>query len=400
MTMSSDTAVVLAAGEGTRLRPLTKYRPKPMLPAANRPILEHVLDALIETGFTDLQIVVGYGRDRVQNHFGPSYRGVPVHYHVQDKQLGTGHALLQVRDDVDGEFLVVNGDEIVTPATVEAVIDAHDRDCDATLAVVESTDAPEYGAVKLSGDRVTEFVEKPGTDDYRFLNIGVYAFDDDIFGAIAATKRRDGELSLADPLIEWSADETRVIRGVETAAAWRTVDYPWDLLSVSAHLLAEGALEEPEVKPRTYVADSAHVHGDATLHPPVVISEDCEVGPGAVVGPNVALGRNATVGANATVRESVLDTDARIDPGATLLDCVAGLDVHLGPDVTVPGGPAEVRVGDRIHGNRRLGAVLAARATVGGGATVVPGTLVGPDARVAAGTVADGVIPEGAEVVR
>ena len=92
--MSDRSAIVLAAGEGKRLRPLTKHRPKPMLPAATKPILEHVFDALIDAGVTDITVVVGYKRTRVQSHFGPTYRNVPLQYVTQRKQLGSGHALL------------------------------------------------------------------------------------------------------------------------------------------------------------------------------------------------------------------------------------------------------------------------------------------------------------------
>ncbi len=78
--MDSCSAIVLAAGEGTRLRPLTQHRPKPMLPAATKPILAHVFDELIEAGISDITVVVGYRRNRVQSHFGPTYRNVPIHY--------------------------------------------------------------------------------------------------------------------------------------------------------------------------------------------------------------------------------------------------------------------------------------------------------------------------------
>src|SRR6056297_683552 len=90
-----SSAVVLAAGEGIRLRPLTANRPKPMLPAGTRPILEHVLNALIDASVDDIHLVVGYQADRVRSHFGPAYRGVPISYHTQTNQLGSGHALLQ-----------------------------------------------------------------------------------------------------------------------------------------------------------------------------------------------------------------------------------------------------------------------------------------------------------------
>ncbi|MFC6725290.1 sugar phosphate nucleotidyltransferase, partial [Halobium palmae] len=174
--MTVDTAVVLAAGEGKRLRPLTEHRPKPMLPAGTRPILELVLDALVEAGVSELHLVVGYGRDRIQSHVGPTYRDLSVTYHRQAKQLGSGHALLQAAENVDEECLVVNGDQVVSTRIVRDVMEAHTDEDVATLAVVESDAAPNYGAVRLDGDRVVELVERPGVEGYHLLNAGVYAF--------------------------------------------------------------------------------------------------------------------------------------------------------------------------------------------------------------------------------
>lgn len=401
--MSIDTAVVLAAGEGRRLRPLTRHRPKPMLPAANRPILEHVFDALIDAGVTDLHVVVGYRRDRVQDHFGATYREVPVHYHTQDKQLGSGHALLQAADTVEGTVLVVNGDEIASAETVRGVIDTHESDAVATLGVVESELAPRYGAVRLSGAEVTEYVESPGTDEYRLLNAGIYVFDERVLAAVENTPRREGELSLADTLSRIVGGETDLEGRVLAARAdepWVHATFPWDLLSVARHLIDRGRVAGSEREAGVYVADSADVHESAVLQAPVVVSGDCVVGPNAVVGPDTALGRNATVGANATVRGSVVDADTRVDAGATLVDCVTGRGVRVREGATAVGGPSDVRIGTEIHEDRRLGAVLADRVEVGGGATLAAGTLVGPDAAVGSGAFVQGLVGEGAEVIR
>src|SRR6056297_3306043 len=192
--MSVSTAVVLAAGEGTRLRPLTRNRPKPMLPAANRPILEHVFDALVEAGMERLVCVVGYKHDRVQDHFGPTYRSVPVQYVRQHKQLGSGHALLQARSAVEGPPLVVNGDRIIETSMVEAVADAYERhDPSAALAVLEHPEARRYGAISLQNEEISELIEKPTSDEFRLINAGIYAFGTDIFDEIADTSRTEGE---------------------------------------------------------------------------------------------------------------------------------------------------------------------------------------------------------------
>jgi glucose-1-phosphate thymidylyltransferase len=373
-----------------------------MLPAADRPILEHVFDALIGAGIERLHVVVGYKRDRVQDHFGPTYRNVPVNYVPQDKQLGSGHALLQAREAVTDEdgFLVVNGDQVVEERMIANVLAAfEERDSTATLSVTEQADVSHYGAVVMDGDRVVEVVEKPDTDDYRLLNAGVYAFDSSIFDAIDETPRVRGELALTDTLARL-IDQDAAIRGVTTEGLWVDATYPWDLLDVSRELLLNGRVTEPEYGESVWVADSATVHDEATLQGPVVVGPDTEVRPGAVVGPYAALGRNATVGANAVVSRSVLDTDTRVGPNSTLLDCVTGQAVSLGADTTVPGGPGDVRVEETVFEGQRLGALVADRVRAEGDVSFVPGVLVGPNARLRTGVTASENIKERAEVFR
>jgi len=397
--MNVRTAVVLAAGEGTRLRPLTRNRPKPMLPAANRPILEHVLDALVEAGIEQLVLVVGYRRDRVQEHFGPSYRDVPIEYVIQEKQLGSGHALLQARRAVDGAHVVVNGDRVIEAGSVRDVVDAFEGDdAPAALAVIERPSVRHYGAVVLRDRDIAEIIEKPDTDAYRLINAGIYAFGPSIFEAIDATERAEGELGLTDTIADL-IEESRV-RGVRTEGMWVDATYPWDLLEVCAEVLARGRVTQPEAAEQVWVDEAATVHEAATLRPPVVVGPDAEIGPGAVVGPTVAVGRNGTVGANSTIERSVIDSDARVGPGSTLVDAVLGQDVHLGPVTVVPGGPADVRVGTAVYEDQRLGAVVADRTRSGGCVDLAPGTLVGPNAEIHAGAHVTGRVAEGAEVVR
>ena len=397
--MSVRTAVVLAAGEGTRLRPLTRNRPKPMLPAGNRPILEYVFDALVEAGLDRIVVVVGYKRDRVQDHFGPSYRGVPLSYVTQGKQLGSGHALLQARDAVSGPVLVVNGDRVIDGETVGSVIDHFETDpVTPALAVLERQDASHYGAVDLRDGDLHSIVEKPETDEYRLINGGIYAFPESIFDEIEATPRAEGELALTDTIARL-IDSDRV-RAVTTDGLWVDATYPWDLLTVAREVLARGRVTESNRRDSVWVADSAHVHEDATLQAPVVVGPDCEVAAGTVLGPDAALGANVTVGANATVQQSVLDADTRVDAGATLVDTVAGQDVTLGVETVVPGGPADVQIGTEVFEDRTLGAVFADRVTTRGNVSVSPGTLVGPSATLHAGVHAFGHVAEDAEVVR
>ena len=394
--MDVSTGVVLAAGEGTRLRPLTHNRPKTMLPAADRPILEHVLDVLVETGIDRLCVVVGYQHERVQEHFGHAYRDVPITYVHQRKQLGSAHALMQAKNEVDGPLLVLNGDRIIDERIVDDVVEAFDGT--PTLAVMDHPAPSQYGAVRVAGDKLTELVEKPDADTFRLINAGVYAFDERIFDAIQRTPRRSGELPLPDVIT--TLMDSGDVRAVQTDGLWVDATYPWDLLFLKRELLARGRVSQPVHDGSVWVAESSRVHPDATLQGPAVVGPDTEIAAGAVVGPDVAIVRNGTIGPNVTLQNALLDADCRIEAGATLVDCVAGEDVSVGAGSTVPGGPSDVRVGDRVFEDQALGAVLADRVAVGGGVSFHPGALVGANARVHTGAHVRGTVEDGAEVVR
>ncbi|WP_082146793.1 sugar phosphate nucleotidyltransferase [Halostagnicola sp. A56] len=392
--MDVTSAVVLAGGEGSRLRPLTRYRPKPLLPAATTPILEHVFDQLLEAGVTEITVVVGYGKNRVQAYFGPTYRNVPLTYVTQEQQLGSGHALLAAESEVDESTLVVNGDQFVESPIIRDVIEAHDGMAAATLGLLTRMDVKPYGGVLVEDGSVTEIVENPIDErTYRF-NAGVYAFEPAIFDAIRAAEPRAGEQSLTDGITEL-LEASATVDGVISQGLWVDATYPWDLLDVSFDLFEAGIIEGSR---DDNVADSARVHESAIVREPVVIGPDCEVGAGAVIGPYACLGENATVGSNAVIERSVIDADTRVGASATVIDCVTGVGVTIGNGTTIPGGPGDVRVGNRIFEDEYLGALLADRVNDHGGSTYVPGAIVGPEATIKAGATVRGTLSEETEV--
>ncbi|WP_247005003.1 sugar phosphate nucleotidyltransferase [Halosolutus gelatinilyticus] len=387
-------AVVLAAGEGRRLRPLTHHRPKPMLPVVSKPILEHVFDSLIAAGVTDIVVVVGYGRNRIQSYVGSSYRDATIRYVVQDRQLGTGHALLTARSVVDGRCLVINGDQIVTSDLVDEVLSDHDAtDSVATIGVLNRAEVGEYGGVLLDDDRVTEIIERPSDDQNYRLNAGVYALEPTVFDAVEAATPDAGEHSLTDAfrrVIEWGEP----VRGVVSPGPWIDVKYPWDLLQATETLIASDAYDYAIER----IDSSATIHETAVVSSSAVVAAGCEIGPGAVVGQDVSLNENVTVDANAVVERSVVDMDARIGQNATVIDSVVGQGVGVGPGTVLPGGPSEVRIGNRIHENVQFGTLLADRVRDEGGTTYAPGTVVGANALVRSGGTVDGTIASGTEV--
>ncbi len=390
----STSAVVLAGGEGIRLRPLTQHRPKPLLPAATTPILEHVFDQLINAGVTEITVVVGYKRNRVQAHFGSTHRNVPLTYVTQAQQFGSGHALLAAADEISGTTLVVNGDQIVDSRIITDVLNGHSEAATATLGLLNRADPTDYGGVLLEDGVVTSMVENP--DDARGyqLNAGVYMFEPRIIDVLETIEPVRGELGLTDAVSELCGNDG-MVHGVVSEGVWVDATYPWDLLDASFELFDHGLVDGERTE---NVTNSATVHDSAVIRDPVVIPPDCEIGPGAVVGPYACLGENVTVGSNAVVEQSVLDSDTRVGPSATVIDTVTGVGVTIGPGTTISGGPGDVRVDNRVFEEERLGALLADRVTDRGGATYVPGTIVGPGSVVESGSTVRGTLGAETEV--
>jgi len=379
-------AVILAAGEGRRLKPLTNRRPKPMLSVAGKPLLEYVVEATRDAGITDIVLVVGYRRDRIQTHFGDGDDwGVSIEYAVQDNQLGTGHAVLQAADRVDDPFVVLNGDQLVDADGIAAVAESLGSGDDRAVMTVARSSAPQrYGVVHLEGERAVDIEEKPT----EVFNAGIYGFAPSVFDAIRATDAdADGELAITDVLQRLIPDDE--VRTVRYRGTWTDVTHLWDVTRVTGEVLDRtGGRDEGVRESGASVADATHV------------GRDSRVGANATVRRGTSLGDNVTVGANAVLTNSVVLADATVGDGAVLEDSVVAENAHVGANVTVAGGPADVVVEGQYHEAVPLGAVVGDNARVEGGATLAPGTVVGDDATVAAGAVVRGTVPPGTEVRR
>ena len=383
-------AVILAAGEGRRLEPLTDVRPKPMLPVANKPLLEHVLEAVVDAGVEEVVLVIGYKRERIQDHFGDGDDwGIDIEYVVQEKQLGTGHAILQVESAIEGPFLVLNGDRIIETEIVREGLDAPTTD-EMRVVVTRSDQPSEYGVVQLDGERVESITEKPRAHAAasQIINAGIYRFDPSMFDAIRATEV-DGELAVTDTL-QGLVERDRVL-AVHYDGPWLDVSYLWDYLEVNAAVLDRyESTRSPPASP-----------GEGG-----VVSEAVAVGPGTTVLPNAtvlrgtALGANVRVGPNAVLSNCIVLPDATVGAGAVLQDCIVGENAVIGPNSTVEGGPATVQAEGQVFEGVRLGGVIGDNASLGGDVTVSPGATVGTGATAEAGSWLRGRLPSGADVRR
>lgn len=370
-----------------------------MLPVANRPLVEYVMDTLEKSGVRKIFVILGYGANRIQDHFGNSYEGLDIIFLKQLNQLGSGHALLQAADHVGDEFLVVNGDNIIDPLVIENTVHRFRTGSGiASAAIAESNTPEEYGVVLTNGDYIEEVIEHPNEATNYRINAGVYMLTDAIFDALHRTERRNGELYLTDALVNLPGD----VLVADTGGVWLDPSYPWDLLSVTESMLSKHT--EQIASPDAFddgilISDSARLHDSVIIEPPVIIGAECEIDAGTVIRGGACLGHHTSVGPNSVIDRTITGVHTDIGSGVLLNDCVFGEGVIIGDGVVAPGGVTDIPVNDRIHRNRKLGGVVADRSSIGANATIRPGALVGANASIGPGVTVAGAVDEGAEVI-
>jgi len=389
-------AVILAAGEGRRCRPLTQTRSKVMLPVGNRPFMEHVINALAENGIQDLYIVVGYQKERVMDHFedGVDF-GVNITYLEQNELLGTAHALGKAEDYIDEPFLVVNGDNLIDSRAVSELISS--RGDNVILAALRRHSG-DYGVLMVEQERVKAIVEKPGRPCSGILNTGAYKFSPEIFQDIHNTPLSErGSYELTETISQMIA-EGREIVPLIGKGVWADAIFAWDLLHANAMALGlkdmkiEGEVEEgAKIKGPVEVGEGSIIRSGSYLVGPVSIGEDCDIGPGVVILPSTSIGDSARIGPHSEVRNSIIMNDARIGSGAIVSDSVLGASSILGDQMIVESGPCVVEVEETFL-RSEFGAILSDNVTAGARVMAHAGTVVGSGARIDSGCIVRGQI--------
>jgi len=390
-------AVVLAAGEGTRMRPLTENTPKPMLPVADRPLVAHTADTAIEAGAEELIFVVGYEADAVREFFGDSYNGVPVEFAVQEEQLGTADAVDAASEYLDGPFAVLNGDNLYDEASLTDLFDAAP-----SIAAYQVPDPSNYGVLSTDGDRVTAIIEKPADPPTELANAGAYVFPAEAREWLDVEMSERGEREITDVV-------TQVIESYDVTAVevdrWLDVGRPWELLAANEWKVGElDRRIDGKVRGDADLRGDVVVEAGATIEPGVFIEGPALVRAGATVGPNAyirgatVLGADTHVGHGVEIKNSVVMAHSNVPHVSYVGDSVLGADVNLGASTQVAnlrhdGEPVKMTVkGDRVStGRRKFGVVagdgvrtaintsLNAGVVLSAGATTTPGESVTRD---------------------
>lgn len=379
-------AVVLAAGEGLRLRPLTANRPKVMIKIANKPILEYVIRSLVAENIREIQLVVGYRKEQIMTYFGDGTRwGAEISYTVQDKQLGTAHALYKAKDRLKGRFLVLPGDNIIDPETIRPVV----KDKTEWAAVISRSSTPsKYGVVSLDGKPIRSIVEKPEQEISNLVSTGIYQLSDEVFPYIelVSTHLKKNDLT---SVIQHCIENDIKVHGEMTQGRWMDAVYPWDILPLNAE-----ALKDIEVSRAGKVEANVMINGPVTIgegsvlrsgtyiQGPVVIGKGCDIGPNVTILSATSLGSNVTINPFTEIRNSVIMSDVSIGGASVISHSVLGDGCQIGTHFSSCSEKAKVILENEIYEVDYIGSILGDDVTVGNQVVVGSGVIIGPNSRI------------------
>jgi len=327
-------AVVMAGGEGTRLRPLTHDVPKPFLRVAGKPAIEYALDALIAAGIKDIIVTTFYKPERLIDHLAGGARlKARIFYSVEDQAMGTAGGVAKCLPILGEDTVVVLSGDVIADVNVGALVEAHKKSgAVATMALTRVEDVREFGIVGLDETgRIVRFKEKPKTPEETFsdlINTGIYVLSPEALRAVPEGATFDFSKDLFPKLLEGG----KHLQGVPIEGFWMDVGRPADLITAS-HALGEKRGRSEGLR------ESAKVDAKARL-----ARVDCYPGSAIEAGATVEdsiLYEGARVEADAQVRGSILAPDAVIGKGARVSDCVLGRGAKVKPGATLAGQKVE-----------------------------------------------------------
>jgi mannose-1-phosphate guanylyltransferase / phosphomannomutase len=372
-------AVIMAGGEGTRLRPQTSNLPKPMLPLVGRPMMEHIVSLLRRHGITDIVVTVAFLPNAIRSYFGDgSELGVSMVYATEESPLGTAGSVRNAREQLTERFLVISGD-VLTDIDLTSVIDFHEKnEALATIALCAVENPLEFGIVITRDDGTIErFLEKPGWGQVfsDTINTGIYVLEPEIFERIPGGRSVDfsGEvfpavLEAGEPLYGYVADG--YWEDVGTTAAYLKAHE--DILDGKVDVDVAGF----ELRPGIFIGKGSTIDPSVHIESPAFVGENCTIDQGVALGPYATVGANTQVAERAELQRSVIGENSYLGPATRVEGAVLGRSCDL-------------RVGARIEPGAVVGegCLVGAHAEVRSDVKVYPYKVVEAAAQVNASIV-------------
>jgi mannose-1-phosphate guanylyltransferase / phosphomannomutase len=372
-------AVIMAGGEGTRLRPQTSNLPKPMLPLVGRPMIEHIVSLLRRHGITDIVVTVAFMPNAIRSYFGDgSELGVRMVYATEESPLGTAGSVRNAKDELSERFLVISGD-VLTDIDLTSVIAFHDKNqALATIALSAVENPLEFGIVITREDgSIERFLEKPGWGQVfsDTINTGIYVLEPEIFDAIPEGQAVDFASEVFPSVLRDGAPLYGCVadgywEDVGTTAAYLKAHE--DILDGRVHVDVAGF----ELRPGMWVGKGSSVDPSVRMVAPVFIGENCTVDAGAVLGSYTTIGANTQVAERGEVQRSVIGENAYLGPSVRVEGAVLGRSCDLRTGVRCEPGSV---VGE--------GCLIGAHAEIRSDVKVYPSKVVEAGAQVNASIV-------------
>ena len=411
--------MILAAGLGTRLLPLTENKPKAMIPVGGMPLIGHILSALKDSGIGRAIVVIGHGGEGVASFVGGGDRwGMEVEYATQGAYAGTADALRAAGGSLrEDRFLLVYGDLLVGAGAIRAVLEAWGRsDGFAVMGAVEVQDRRDFGLLVVEGDLLVDLVEKPaGPGAGRALvNAGIFAFPSDMLKFASRTGPSErGELELTDSIKMAMREGHRIAISRLDGSDWMDLGRPWDVLEANRRVLSkasrriEGDVERgAEVLGDVILSKGAVVKGGSYVEGPAFLGEGAVIGPSSRIRPYTSIGEGVRVGNFCEVKNSVVQRGTKIPHLSYLGDSIVGEDCNFGAGTIVANlrldsKTIRMRVKGEVvdTGLRKFGAVIGDGVRTGINVSIMPGVKIGGGALIGPGCVIYSDIEPGARVL-
>ncbi|MGA2680754.1 MAG: bifunctional sugar-1-phosphate nucleotidylyltransferase/acetyltransferase [Candidatus Bathyarchaeia archaeon] len=395
-------AVLLAAGEGVRLQPITETRPKHLIKVGGKPILQFCLEAVKSAGIDEAIIVTHYMGEAIRQYFGNGEKlGLEIGYFEQKEVLGTGNAAAVVEPYVNEDFVLVYGDLLFGLDAVKTTLKLFQHGKTAAVVGVVPVDNPEnYGIIEFDQKkRIERIVEKPaaGKAPSNLANAGVYVFSHEVFDKIRQTKASSrGEWELTDAVTLLASEGKTVLAAELSKDDWVDVGRPWDLLDANNWALKRmdhkvlGTIEQgAQLIGQVTVAKSARIRSGAYIEGPCFIDEECDVGPNCYIRPGTSLGKKVRVGNACEIKNSIIMANTHIGHLSYIGDSILGENCNLGAgtitaNYRLDAGSIKMMVKDQLvnSGRRKLGAVFGDNVKTGIKSLFMPGVKVGANSWV------------------
>jgi bifunctional UDP-N-acetylglucosamine pyrophosphorylase/glucosamine-1-phosphate N-acetyltransferase len=407
-------AVILAAGRGERLWPLTEDTPKPLLPVANKSILERTCEALVSAGIRQIILVVGFRSEKIRDRLGKGEAiSSELKYVRQKTANGTADALGTCSKELHGEetFLVLYGDDYYDSNVPSAFLATARKNKGITIGTANVQDASRFGKMQSKRGLITEIQEKASRAEPGQVNAGIYLMDQSIFPAITKTKRSiRGELELTDAVRILIREGKQVHAHSLGVRKWLGISYTWDLLEANEWILesekpvSKGTIEKGvNVRGRVILEEGSVVKAGSYLEGPVHLGKRCQVGPNSYLRPYSSLGDDVKVGAGCEVKNSIVMKGTRIPHLSYVGDSIIGDDCSLGAGtITANLRFDEAEVKTRVRGawvnsgRKKLGAILGNGVRTGVNVSTFPGVKIGRGAWIGPGAIVDQDVPSNA----